>query len=75
MDGFDKYRQLLFFLTWFFLLSLFALIVLRGETGTVTFKVALTVFFLTLVGIVRTAIKLRRKIREEMAGLPPHEEV
>ncbi|ASJ07073.1 hypothetical protein [Thermococcus pacificus] len=75
MDGFDKYRQLLFFLTWFFVLSLFALVVLREETGTVTFKAALATFFLTLVGIVGTAIKIRRKIREEMAGLPPHEEV
>ncbi|MDV3103632.1 hypothetical protein [Thermococcus waiotapuensis] len=73
MDGFDKYRPLLLFLTWFFLLSLFALVVLRGESGTVTFKAALTVFLLTLVGIVGTAIKVRRKIREEMAGLPNEE--
>lgn len=74
MEEFDKYRHLLFFLVWFFLLASFALVVLRGESNTPTFKVALLVFFLPLAGIIATTMRIRRKIREEMTDSPLRED-
>ncbi|WP_430515167.1 hypothetical protein [Pyrococcus woesei] len=60
MDEFERYRRILFFLVWFFLLSLYALVVLRNESNTITFKVALFLSLLTLLGIVALVLKIKK---------------
>jgi Trk-type K+ transport system membrane component len=62
----DRYRPVLFFMVWFFLLSLYAVIVLWDERGTLTFNVALLVFFLSFLGTVGLVAKIRRELREEL---------
>jgi len=62
MAEFDRYWRMLFFLVWFFLLSLYALVVLRNESSTITFKVALFLSLLTLLGIVALVAKIKKMV-------------
>lgn len=62
----DRYRHFLFFMVWFFLLSLYTVIALRNEVHTLTFKVGLFMLLITLIGIIELAAKIRAKIKREI---------
>ena len=68
----DRYRHILFFMVWFLLLELYAVIHLRNETNTPTFKAALLTVLITFAGIVVLAARIRAKIKREleMESLP-----
>lgn len=66
MEKPDHYRPVLFFMVWFFLLSVYATIGLRDESNTASFKAALLAAFLSLLGIVGLAVKIRRELRKEL---------
>ncbi|MCD6524317.1 MAG: hypothetical protein J7K48_04890 [Thermococcus sp.] len=66
MERHYRYRGVLFFMVWFFLLGLYALIMLRNETDTPTFKAALLTVFIAFAGIVALAVKIRAEIKREM---------
>ena len=53
-------------MVWFFLLGLYALVALRNETNTPTFKAALLTVFIAFAGIVALAVKIRAEIKREM---------
>jgi len=66
MERHYRYRGILFFMVWFFLLGLYALVALRNETNTPTFKAALLTVFIAFAGIVALAVKIRAEIKREM---------
>jgi len=54
----DRYRHILFFRVWFLPLGLYAVIHLRNETNTPTFKAALLTVLITFAGIIALAARL-----------------
>lgn len=60
------YHVLLFFMTWFLVLSSLSLVALRHEVGSPSFMAALLTFLLSLAGMVWALIEIRKKLIEEL---------